>query len=113
MHKGKTSIPSILFGHIEFIDDLKRASRPLEIENMMDMQELHKLLGLSQQGLQTDHQVKPTESQTQLPLQTVNPSDIVFISIDVEAYEFAQDKITEIGLSVFDTRSLTSSSKLL
>lgn len=33
-------------------------------------------------------------------------SDVVFLSVDLEAYEFAQDKITEIGVSVLDTRNL-------
>ncbi|GAB7338164.1 hypothetical protein MBLNU457_4514t2 [Dothideomycetes sp. NU457] len=72
----------------------------------MNMQELQRHLGISQKG----HQVKPTDSTTQLPLETVNPSDLVFISIDLEAFEHAHHKITEIGLSAFDTRSLTSSS---
>lgn len=31
-------------------------------------------------------------------------SEVVFLSIDLEAYEFAQTKITEIGISTFDTR---------
>lgn len=32
--------------------------------------------------------------------------DVVFLSIDLEAYEFAQDKITEIGVATLDTREL-------
>lgn len=32
--------------------------------------------------------------------------DVVFISVDIEAYEFAQTKITEIGISSLDTRHL-------
>jgi len=79
----------------------------------MDMQELHRHLGIGLGVSKKGSEVKPTESRSQLPLQTVNPSDIVFISIDLEAYEFAHDKITEIGLSIFDTRSLTSSSGTL
>lgn len=35
-------------------------------------------------------------------------SDVVFLAVDVEAFERAQDKITEIGISKLDTRDLVS-----
>lgn len=37
------------------------------------------------------------------PIKTKPEGSVVFISIDIEAYEFNQDIITEIGLAVFDT----------
>lgn len=33
--------------------------------------------------------------------------DVVFISVDVEAYEKDHNKITEIGISTLDTRNLS------
>lgn len=32
--------------------------------------------------------------------------DVVFVCIDCEAFEFGQDKITEIGVAILDTRDL-------
>lgn len=43
-------------------------------------------------------------------MQNVDPAafkDACFLAIDCEAFEFAQNKITEIGVSVLDTRDLT------
>lgn len=43
-------------------------------------------------------------------MQNVDPAafkDVCFLAIDCEAFEFAQNKITEIGVSVLDTRDLT------
>ncbi|KAK5125451.1 hypothetical protein LTR85_000560 [Meristemomyces frigidus] len=37
------------------------------------------------------------------------PSDVIFICIDCEAFEFSQDKVTEIGIAVLDTNDLSAS----
>ena len=44
-----------------------------------------------------------------LPSEKVKPNlrDPMFVSIDIEAFEAAQDKITEIGVSVLDTNELS------
>jgi len=78
---------------------------------MIDMRELQKHLGIIPKAVKPSSEVEPTKPQNQTPLQITDPSDIVFISIDIEAYEHAHHKITEIGISTFDTRSLTNSSK--
>lgn len=33
-------------------------------------------------------------------------ADVVFVCVDCEAFEFAQNKTTEVGVSVLDTREL-------
>lgn len=66
-----------------------------------DMLMLQKYLGL----------VSPDQvlSKGKIPANNKDPStwsDIVFLSIDLEAFEYDQNKITEIGVSVLDTRNL-------
>lgn len=37
---------------------------------------------------------------------TQAPDDVVFICVDCEAYEWAQHKVTEVGIAVLRTRRL-------
>ncbi|CAD0099763.1 unnamed protein product, partial [Aureobasidium mustum] len=47
--------------------------------------------------------IKPKELER---LQRLKAADPVFVCIDLEAFEFAQNKITEVGISVLDSRHL-------
>lgn len=66
-------------------------------------------LSLEPEGAKDDSsQPSHTHSDDPLPPDHLK-SSVVFISIDVEAYEFVQKFITEIGISVLDTANIRSS----
>lgn len=65
-------------------------------------------LSLKPEAAAKDDSIQPSHSDHPLPLPDHLKSPVVFISIDVEAYEFVQKFITEIGISILDTAGLTS-----
>lgn len=47
------------------------------------------------------------EERTDAIFNSTIPPDPIFVCIDVEAYEFNQDRITEVGIATLDVRDLT------
>lgn len=64
---------------------------------LLTMQHILGLKDASDESLK----VKPKELER---LQRLKAADPVFVCVDLEAFEFAQDKITEVGVSVLDSR---------
>jgi len=74
----------------------KQADKPVVSQNTKtEMVTLQRYLGL-----------QPLLAGTGKEVDKANKRDVVFVSIDLEAFEFAQNKITEIGVSVLDTRDI-------
>jgi hypothetical protein len=66
---------------------------------LLAMQHILGLKDASDESLKS----KPTELAR---LQRLKAAEPVFVCIDLEAYEFAQEKITEVGVSVLDSRHI-------
>ena len=76
---------------------------------MADMIALQRFLGLAPPAIgriANDHTLL-WQSMTDNSRYTLD-SDVVFICVDLEAFEFAQHKITEVGIAIADTRDLAS-----
>ncbi|KAG9530383.1 hypothetical protein KCU93_g2674, partial [Aureobasidium melanogenum] len=58
------------------------------------------ILGLKDASDETVN-IKPKQLER---LQRLKAAEPVFVCVDLEAFEFAQDKITEVGLSILDSR---------
>ncbi|KAK4989201.1 hypothetical protein LTR66_001197 [Elasticomyces elasticus] len=65
-------------------------------------------------GLRTDTRSVSSKAAATSTTQTIDPSkpcpfpflsDVIFISIDLEAFEHAHHIVTEVGVAIFDTRS--------
>ncbi|KAH0371547.1 hypothetical protein KCU65_g1729, partial [Aureobasidium melanogenum] len=65
-----------------------------------DLLAMQHILGLKDAS---DEAVKIKPKQLER-LQRIKAADPVFVCIDLEAFEFAQDKITEVGVSILDSR---------
>ncbi|KAF1349874.1 hypothetical protein BDV97DRAFT_352635 [Delphinella strobiligena] len=74
---------------------IKPPPPPLQHPHAVEMENLQRYLGLDPQLLVKN---KPNPAAF---------NDVVLLAIDCEAFELAQKKITEIGVSVLDTRDLT------
>jgi hypothetical protein len=88
------SIVARLGGELDPDEDTMNASREAEL---LAMQHIFGLKDASEESLK----VKPKDLER---LQRLKAADPVFVCIDLEAYEFAQDKITEVGVSILDSR---------
>ncbi|KAG9951963.1 hypothetical protein KCU85_g2357, partial [Aureobasidium melanogenum] len=79
----------------------------LELDSMNAHKEAELLAMQHVLGLKdaSDEAVKIKPKQLER-LQHLKAADPVFVCVDLEAYEFAQDKITEVGVSVLDSRHL-------
>ncbi|KAH0354110.1 hypothetical protein KCU81_g1340, partial [Aureobasidium melanogenum] len=77
----------------------------IEIDTMNAQKEAELLAMQHVLGLKdaSDEAVKIKPKQLER-LQRLKAADPVFVCVDLEAYEFAQDKITEVGVSVLDSR---------
>jgi hypothetical protein len=88
------SIVARLGGELEPDEDTMNASREAEL---LAMQHIFDLKDASEEPLKT----KPKDLER---LQRLKAAEPVFVCIDLEAYEFAQEKITEVGVSILDSR---------
>jgi hypothetical protein len=88
------SIVARLGGEGEPDEDTMNASREAEL---LAMQHIFGLKDAADASLK----IKPIELER---LQRLKAAEPVFVCIDLEAYEFAQDKITEVGVSILDSR---------
>jgi hypothetical protein len=88
------SIVARLGGELEPDEDNMNASREAEL---LTLQHIFGLKDAADASLKT----KPNEVER---LQRLKAAEPVFVCIDLEAYEFAQDKITEVGVSILDSR---------
>jgi hypothetical protein len=88
------SIVARLGGELEPDEDTMNASREAEL---LAMQHIFGLKDASEESLKT----KPKDLER---LQRLKAAEPVFVCIDLEAYEFAQEKITEVGVSILDSR---------
>ncbi|KAI4743498.1 hypothetical protein E4T50_06097 [Aureobasidium sp. EXF-12298] len=75
-------------------EDIMNSSKEAEL---LAMQHILGLKDASDESIK----IKPTELER---LQRLKAAEPVFVCIDLEAYEFAQEKITEVGVSVLDSR---------
>jgi hypothetical protein len=75
-------------------EDIMNSSKEVEL---LAMQHILGLKDASDESIK----IKPTELER---LQRLKAAEPVFVCIDLEAYEFAQEKITEVGVSVLDSR---------
>jgi hypothetical protein len=75
-------------------EDAMNASREAEL---LTMQHIFGLKDASDDS----SKIKPKELER---LQRLKAAEPVFVCIDLEAYEFAQEKITEVGVSILDSR---------
>jgi hypothetical protein len=79
---------------LEADEDAMNASREAEL---LAMQHIFGLKDASNDP----SKIKPKELER---LQRLKAAEPVFVCIDLEAYEFAQEKITEVGVSILDSR---------
>ena len=74
---------------------------------MGDTTALQRYLGLAPAAIRWQEEIFTRAWQSESErARYASQHDVVFICVDLEAYEFAQDKITEIGIASVDTRKL-------
>ncbi|KAI4725601.1 hypothetical protein E4T49_06640 [Aureobasidium sp. EXF-10728] len=79
---------------VEPEEDAMNAQKEVEL---LAMQHVFGLKDASEESLK----VKPKDLER---LQRLKAAEPVFVCVDLEAFEFAQEKITEVGVSVLDSR---------
>lgn len=79
---------------VELEEAIMNSSKESEL---LTMQHILGLKNAADESLQ----VKPQELER---LQRLKAAEPVFVCVDLEAFEYAQDKITEVGVSVLDSR---------
>ncbi|KAK4224151.1 good for full DBP5 activity protein 2 [Podospora fimiseda] len=70
------------------------------------MKRAQRYLGLREKIGQRVDGTTPQMLDLDQPIATKPERSVLFVCIDIEAYEFNQDLITEVGISVLDTRKL-------
>ncbi|KAI4715614.1 hypothetical protein E4T48_08206 [Aureobasidium sp. EXF-10727] len=86
--------PPVQVTTVEPEEDAMNAQKEAEL---LAMQHVFGLKDASEESLK----VKPKDLER---LQRLKAAEPVFVCVDLEAFEFAQEKITEVGVSVLDSR---------
>jgi hypothetical protein len=94
IHNSAVTEEARLPVELESNEDAMNASREAEL---LAMQHIFGLKDASDES----SKIKPKDLER---LQRLKAAEPVFVCIDLEAYEFAQEKITEVGVSILDSR---------
>lgn len=114
----KDLAPRIQEDYINFLAAVKNASkeakkkkseknrRQRRLEHIQwgrSLKRVQRYMGLREKASPDTQKDSPTVADgPEVPISEPEGS-IIFVSIDIEAYEFSQDLITEVGLAIFDT----------